>query len=111
MPTYKMVVFTRPKPGREDEYNDWYQNIHLRELVEFPGIVGAQRYKLSVRLGTGDAEPYLSIYDIECDDAQTVAAAIQHAAENKLLTMSDAADLDYAQANIYEVFGERVSES
>lgn len=110
MARYKMVVFTRPKAGREDEYNDWYQNIHLRELVAFPGIVGAQRYKLSVRLGAGEAEPYLSIYDIDCDDARVVAQAIQQAAENQLLTMSDAADLDYAQANIYEVFGERVSE-
>jgi hypothetical protein len=110
MASYKMVVFTRPKAGREDEYNEWYQNIHLQELVAFPGIVGAQRFKLSVCLGAGEAEPYLSIYDIESEDAQAVAQAIQHAAEHQLLTMSDAADLDYAQANIYEVFGERVNQ-
>lgn len=105
-----MVVFTRPKAGREDEYNEWYQDVHLPEMLAFEGIVGAQRYKLSVRLSPGEAEPYLSIYDIESDDAQAVAQAIQHAAENDLLTMSDAADLDFAQANIYEIFGKRVNQ-
>jgi len=29
MPRYKMVVYSRPAPDREDEYNDWDQNVHL----------------------------------------------------------------------------------
>ncbi|GAB3102884.1 DUF4286 family protein [Pseudomaricurvus hydrocarbonicus] len=109
MPHYKMVVFTRPKAGREQEYNDWYQNVHLRELVAFPGITSAQRFKLSATLGEADAQPYLSIYEIETEDIDSVAQAIQNAAQNHQLTMSDAVDLEFAEANIYQVFGAQVN--
>jgi hypothetical protein len=27
--TTTMIVFTSPVEGREDEYNDWYDNTHL----------------------------------------------------------------------------------
>ena len=29
-----LVVLSSPVEGREDEYNEWYSNVHLREVVE-----------------------------------------------------------------------------
>ena len=40
-----LLVMTEPLPGKEDEFNDWYSNVHLHELVKVPGIAAAQRFE------------------------------------------------------------------
>ena len=46
MPKAVMVVYSRPTdPARDDDYNDWYDNVHLREVCEVPGFVSARRYE------------------------------------------------------------------
>jgi hypothetical protein len=74
--TYKFVVLTNAVEGREDEYNDWYTNRHLPDVLAIPGIVEAVRFELA---GTQRIAPpwpyrYLAIYDIETDDIDWVAA-------------------------------------
>jgi hypothetical protein len=47
----------------EDEYNNWYNNVHLDDVVSLPGFVRAQRFRLD--------EPskfeyrHLAIYEIK----------------------------------------------
>jgi hypothetical protein len=108
MPRYKMVVYSRPTPGREDEYNDWYQNVHLRELVALPGFKSARRFRYARSLVEGDAYPYMSIYDIETDDIDVVLQGLKSTAEKGLLTMSDAIDLTDTSAFVYQEFGVEV---
>ena len=59
-------------PSREDEFNDWYDNIHLPDILETPGFVSAVRYE-----NTSPAEGqgrFLAMYEIETDDlARTLA--------------------------------------
>ncbi|RAY12648.1 hypothetical protein DPM19_23935 [Actinomadura craniellae] len=63
-----MVVQSGPiEPAREDEYNDWYDNTHLPQVLAVPGFVAARRYR--ARSGADPALPgYLAIYEIEADD-------------------------------------------
>jgi hypothetical protein len=52
-------------PEREAEYNDWYDNVHLPEVVACPGFVSGRRF--------GPAEPglpYIAIYEIESESVQ-----------------------------------------
>src|SRR5262245_51638628 len=35
-----------PLPGREFDFNDGYQNMHMGDLVQLPGWTGAQRFRL-----------------------------------------------------------------
>jgi hypothetical protein len=35
-----------PLPGREFDFNDGYQNMHMGDLVQLPGWNGAQRFRL-----------------------------------------------------------------
>ncbi len=44
MSTYLLLVYTRPVPGREDEYHAWYDGIHLAEVLTVPGFVAARRF-------------------------------------------------------------------
>jgi len=67
---YQFLVLSNPVEGREDEYNDWYTNQHLDDILKLPGAVAAKRFKLT---DVQRAEPpheykYLAVYDIETDD-------------------------------------------
>ncbi len=108
MKHYKFVVLSRPTEGREDEYNEWYQNTHLPELTSIPGIQSAQRFRMEVALVEGAAWPYMSIYELETDDVNAVLAQLTGMAENQLLTMTDAIDLSDVYAVVYGEFGEKV---
>ena len=65
-----MVVLTNATPGFEDEFNEWYDNVHLAEVVALPGFVAARRYKYTESQLAGFPESpqkYLALYWIEGD--------------------------------------------
>jgi hypothetical protein len=62
-----LVVLTEPMPGLEDEYNEWYTETHLDEVVATPGFVSAQRFQLVDDGGAPCPHPYLAIYEVEVD--------------------------------------------
>jgi hypothetical protein len=59
-------------PSREKELNDWYDNVHLPDILETPGFVRACRYEnTSPSEGRGK---FVAMYEIETDDfARTMA--------------------------------------
>lgn len=81
-----IYVETYPSsPDREQEYNTWYDEVHLPELVAIDGIVSARR----LRPVNGEG-PYAALYEIEGDDLQAVLQGMSAAK----LTMSSALQLD-----------------
>jgi hypothetical protein len=69
MGAYKYVVLTNPVPGREADYNDWYDARHLDDVLRVPGFVAAQRLEIADQpTDTPPKHKYLTIYDIESDD-------------------------------------------
>jgi hypothetical protein len=73
MARFSFVVYSNPVEGREQEYNDWYSNQHLSDLLATPGVISARRFKLSgTQIGeVAQTYQYLAIYDIEADDVAT----------------------------------------
>jgi hypothetical protein len=66
---YTMVVLTNPVAGKEKEYNDWYDNRHIPDVLAVPGFVGAQRFKLVVNPGEGEPPwRYYAVYQMATDD-------------------------------------------
>jgi len=89
--TYKFMVLTNAVEGRDVEFNDWYSNRHIPDVLAIPGIVSASRYELA---GTQRMRPpwpyrYLAIYDIETDDLDWVAAEIGRRAGTDAMVISD----------------------
>jgi hypothetical protein len=67
---YAMLVFANPIPGREAEFNDWYTNTHMGDLVQLQGWMGAQRFRIVTNVQprpstAGYAHGYLIIWDLE----------------------------------------------
>ncbi len=52
-----MLALTNSVPGREAEFNGWYDEVHVKDLVAVPGIVAAQRY-VAVPSGDAGGPPY-----------------------------------------------------
>ena len=43
---YLVLVLTEPTEGNLDRFNDYYENIHLDEVMATTGWSSAQRFKL-----------------------------------------------------------------
>jgi hypothetical protein len=71
MAKYLLLVLSGPTEGEGDEatYNDWYDTIHLPDLLAIPGVTAARRYKLlSGNLPGYERWKYAAAYEIETDD-------------------------------------------
>ena len=94
-----MHSHARPSsPDQEDAFNEWYDDVHLPQLVErIPGVVSAQRFRLSrVQLVAADEVPqrrYVTIYELETDDLRALVTRLGEALHDGTLDLSDAVDL------------------
>jgi hypothetical protein len=107
---YRLVVMASPVRGREQECERWYQEVHLPEMVALPGILSAQRYQRAANLREGsETYPYLTIYEVEADDIQSVVQRITETAEAGGFDMSGAIDREGTYAVFYQACGPEVT--
>jgi hypothetical protein len=111
MARYKMLVLSKPIEGNEAEYNDWYQNTHLKQVVALPGYISAQRFKRAVNMRGEDGYPYMALYEIEADDIDAAYKVLESAAGDGSIAVSQAFDYASVHASIYEPFGDVVNEA
>ena len=69
MKRYKMIVLTNAHEGRDADLREWFDKVHLREMLDIPGCVSAQRLDLAPI----DSIPspqwrHAALYTIEADD-------------------------------------------
>ncbi len=102
MKKFKLLVLTNPKDGRDQEFNDWYTNQHLADVVTVPGFVSAQRFKLADPLGSTHNHRYLAIYEIESDDPKGVMDELLRRSGTPAMILSEALDLEGASLGLYE---------
>lgn len=110
MTKHLFLVFTRPTPGREDEYNDWYDNEHLDDVLRVPGVTAAQRYRVAPMFTTPElVHGYLAIYEIESEDPRAALEAISGAANTDAMHISTALDSETAQTFLASPSSRRVT--
>ncbi|MCH9675347.1 MAG: hypothetical protein K0U93_28170 [Gammaproteobacteria bacterium] len=89
MAKHTLVVMTNAQDGKDDEFNEWYTNVHLTEVLGVDGFVAAQRFKLAdAKFGGASKYNYLALYEIETDDLQGSLDALKKAAPK--MQMSEA---------------------
>lgn len=72
MGSYKFVVFTDPVEGRDEEFNRWYSDEHLADVVAVPGVTSAARFRLAAPGAGAMPNQYLAIYEFDTDDPKSV---------------------------------------
>ena len=58
---------------REKEFNDWYDNVHVPDILETPGFISAIRYE-NYTPNEGKAK-FLALYDIQTKDIEKTMEA------------------------------------
>lgn len=93
---YNLIALTNPLEGRDDEFNDWYTNVHLGDVLKLPGVVAAQRYKMAdVQHRPGPFEfGYMAVYEIEIDDIRTTLSELTRVSGTAEMPLSPALSPD-----------------
>ena len=76
MAKWIFLVYTDCKdPSREAEFNDWYDNVHVPDVMQFPEFLSAVRYvNDDPEAGPGK---FLAIYEMEGDDIKQTMASVR----------------------------------
>ena len=91
MAQYRFLVISSPVAGHDAEYNAWYDQQHLKDVLNVPGFVAAQRFKV-----TGDSTlpgQYVAIYEMETDDPAAALAELGARAGQAAMPISGALDV------------------
>ena len=82
----KMIVLTKHAPGREQEFNRWYDDVHVPEVLSVGPITGCQRFKISEAQMMPQEFHYLAIYEFEGSAKEALDALM---AASGSMNMSD----------------------
>jgi hypothetical protein len=63
-------------PSREDEFNDWYNNVHVPDMLETPGMISATRWE-NVFPKNNKRRKYTALYEFETDNIEKFDAALR----------------------------------
>ncbi len=75
-----LVVMTDPvSPDREADYNEWYNECHLPDVLAIPGYVSATRYR-AFEGRRGFNQEYLALYELDVPDV----AALQQVSDEHM---------------------------
>lgn len=112
MPKYTYVVFTRPMPGQDSAYNEWYSKQHLTDVLAVEGFVAAQRFELvDVEGNAPDASPYMAIYEIDADDPRAILDRLVATANAGAMPISESLDAATARTILYRPITDRIEAS
>jgi hypothetical protein len=109
MPNQIMLVMTEATAGMEDEYNEWYTNVHLPEVLKVPGVEAAQRFVAASREdGAAPPRKYLTIYEYSLDRKQVEDGIRTAHASGVMSDISKAIDQGLTVAYLYDPLTERM---
>lgn len=105
------LVFSNPvSEDRLEEFHQWYDEVHIPEVLATPGFVSAQRIALRPTEFTKATEPaqrFGVIYEIE-GDPEEVMGKVSAGTRDGTIHMSDVLDLTTFAMHFWSPSGEKV---
>jgi hypothetical protein len=102
MPKNQLFVYANAVPGKDDEFNRWYNEQHLGDVLTVPGIVAAQRFTIN-----SDKWRYLTIYELDTNNVEGVIAELRSRGGTERMPMTDAMDRKTVELSLVTALGER----
>jgi hypothetical protein len=106
MARYEIVVMSNPVEGQEDEYNRWYDEQHLKDVLAVDGVVSAQRFKATDLAPT--THGYMAVYGVDTDDLPATMGAIGARFGTERMPKSPAYDDANQAVYVYAEHGPRL---
>lgn len=104
MPNFVVLVMSNPHPGREAEFNDWYDDPHLDQVIATTGFTSAQRFELRAEQGVNSPHRYLALYETVGESPTEVLERLDRTRSKRLQT--DAIDRAGAGVWVFQPLGE-----
>ncbi len=98
-----VLILTEPTEGNEAAYNDYYDNLHLDEVLATTQLTSAQRFKRVGEAGEGCPLPYLAVYESDADNAEAVLEDLN--ATRSQRQQSDALNRRTGRVWVFEAIG------
>lgn len=86
---YVLQVASKALPGREEEYDRWYDEIHVHDVLGVPGFLACQRYRRFTP-GNEEATDFVANYEVETDNPGALLESLIAASAS--MQMTDAID-------------------
>ena len=108
---FTQIVFSNPTKGKEAEFNEWYDTVHIPQLLEVPGMLSAKRFALHdcdlyrVPGGQVPEHGYMCVYQME-GDVNTIMSEIRARVADGRVTMSDCLDLPSSRMSFWTQQGD-----
>jgi len=102
MAKFVLVATSAALEGRDDEFNEWYDNVHKGDVCDLPGVISCRRFNASPASPAETPAPYLAIYEIETDDPAGVFAELRRRSVSGEMKMTDSIDRTAARLWLWE---------
>jgi len=112
MARHILLVLSNAANGRDEEFNDWYTDVHLTDVLKVDGFVAAQRFRLGdAQLRPDQATPhrYLAVYEIEAEDVQQPLEALTAAVSSGAMRLSDTLEQRSLATYLFTPVSERMT--
>lgn len=80
-----LEVTSRALPGREADYEAWYRDVHVHDVLKLPGFRSAQRFSRVDASGAGTGD-FVVHYRVETDDPAGLLQSLFEASATMELT-------------------------
>lgn len=112
----RFIVLSNPIEGEDDRFNNWYDEVHVPEVLDVPGVVAAQRYDLAELAIPDDeglpaqlpppAHRYLVIYEVEGEPEAVMAQFLERVMSGKM-SLGETLDLTTVSMTAWRPSGDR----
>jgi len=86
------LVFSNPVPGSEREFNIWYSQQHLYDVLQVPGYQSAQRYALGRQRNKPELSwRYMALYEVVAEAYEAAMAEVARRSGTIAMPISSAA--------------------
>jgi hypothetical protein len=111
MQKHVLLVLSNASGGRDDEFNQWYSNRHIPDVLKVPGFKAAQRFRLADAQLRGKKSEwrYLAVYEIETDDLKKTLDTLGSRLGTDAMVISDTLDMKSLGAFAFTPITERAT--
>ncbi|WP_216893040.1 DUF4286 family protein [Nocardia alni] len=97
-----LMVISRPLAGREEDFNTWYRDVHVPDMLAIDGVKSCTRQRLLLSDGKpAEHTEYVALYEID-GDAQAVMQEMSARVRDGRATLSDAMNPAGAKVSVWE---------
>ena len=103
MGQYLLVIPSAAHAGQEDEYNRWYDEVHLADVLAVPGFVSGRRFDAMPNSPAPPPAAALAVYEIEADDPAAAIAELGRRIGSGEAKLSPALNTSTAKMWLYKL--------